>query len=70
MNPNAGPLPCQGPRPQPHPGAPWAGQVLADLGAEAIKVERPGAGRHPLLGPSFLKAADGKDTKEAATTWQ
>jgi crotonobetainyl-CoA:carnitine CoA-transferase CaiB-like acyl-CoA transferase len=46
---------------------PWSGQNLADLGAEVIKVERPGCGDDTRgWGPPFLKDADGRDTSEAA----
>ncbi len=46
---------------------PWSGQLLADLGAEVIKVERPGEGDDTRgWGPPFLKDEAGEDTTESA----
>ena len=46
---------------------PWASQVLGDLGADIIKVERPDGGDETRpWGPPWLKDGEGRDTSEAA----
>ena len=46
---------------------PWCAQNLADLGAEVIKVEKPGSGDDTRTwGPPYLRDIEGNNTSEAA----
>src|SRR5207245_10004356 len=64
------------PAPRPHIRAlelsrvlagPWAGQNLADLGAEVIKVERPKGGDDSrAFGPPWVKDREGRETSDSA----
>jgi crotonobetainyl-CoA:carnitine CoA-transferase CaiB-like acyl-CoA transferase len=47
--------------------APLAAQILGDLGADVIKIEKPGVGDDTrTFGPPWMKDSDGRDTSESA----
>ena len=46
--------------------APWAAQMLGDMGADVIKVERPAGDDSRRFGPPFLQDAEGRNTLDSA----